>query len=332
MSQKLKIANCKSKVADWGRRVALAGFALSGLCLFAGCPADQIVTVEVRPDSSAAAETPEATSGESEAKGFGNLLGTVTFEGAPRELPPLVAKGDPKIEKEDDRKVCAAEPVPDESLLVNSDNKGLANVVIFLEKRPANIKPELAKPPSEPVLFDQKGCRFLPHVLVVRTGQSLLVVSDDSIPHNTHTYPQRNSSFNKVITPKDRQGTPCDYPKGEAGPLEVRCDYHPWMKAYHFPIDHPYAAVTDKDGKFRIEGLPAGKHSFRVWHERGPGDSHLLERKLDVTIAADQDTQKDLSFPAARFAAVPRSSPRAIAYERLLEGGSIEVTQSEKRK
>jgi hypothetical protein len=328
----LKIENCKLKIANWARRATLAGFALSGLCLFTGCPAEQVVTVVMRPDAGAASPaSAEETEGSTTAAGFGNLVGTVTFEGPPRNLPPLVAKDDPKV-KPDDRAVCAAEPIPDESLLVNHENKGLANVIVFLEKRPANIKPELAKPPSDPILFDQKGCRFLPHIVLLQAGQPLLVVSGDPIPHNTHTDPKRNTGFNQVIKPEDRKGTPIEYKKPEAGPIEVRCDYHPWMKAYHFPLDHPHAALTDKDGKFRIEGLPAGTHAFNVWHERGPGSGRLLERKLQIKIEADKDTTKDLNYASTKFASVPGPLPRAVAYERLLEGGPIELTQTEEQR
>jgi hypothetical protein len=87
--------------------------------------------------------------------------------------------------------------------------------------------------------------------------------------------------------------------------------------------------VTDKDGKFRIEGLPSGKQSFNVWHERAPGDAHLLERKLQITIEADSDSTKDLTYVGAKFAARPTPVGRVIAYERLLSGGDIIVTQTE---
>jgi hypothetical protein len=305
------------------------GFAVA--CLFAGCPEQAQVTVTIKPVAGAGAA---AAAGDSETAagpaGFGTLVGTVTFDGAAKERPPLVAKGDPTL-KPEDKDVCAAEPVPDESLLVNSDSKGLANVVIFLEKRPANIKPELAAPPKTPVYFDQKGCRFLPHVLAFQAGQPLLVISGDKVPHNTHTRPKRNPEFNQLISPEDRTGKPCDYKKPESGPISVVCDLHPWMKAYHFPVDHPYVAVTDKDGKFKIDGLPAGKHSFNVWHERGPGDSQLLERKLQITIEADKEATKDLSYGAGKFAVAPVKPGRTVAYERLLEGGAIVVTQKEVR-
>jgi hypothetical protein len=156
-----------------------------------------------------------------------------------------------------------------------------------------------------------------------------LVVSDDSIPHNTHTSPKRNDAFNKVIGANDRTGVPCDYKKAENTPVSVVCDYHPWMKAFHFPLDHPYFAVTDADGKFKIEGLPAGKHSFNVWHERASGGSQLLQRKLEITIEADKDNAAPaLSFGGTKFAAIPRPAARRVAWSDL-ERGQVIVTQTE---
>lgn len=306
-------------------RFALSFLGIASILFCAGCPEAQIVTVSIKAvEGGGAAST--GVEAETTAAGYGNLLGTVTFDGTPPALAPLVAAGDTSAK---DATVCAAAAVPDESLVVNPANKGLANVVVFLEKRPGNIKPELAKPPTTPVMFDQKGCRFLPHVLAVQVGQPLLVVSDDGIPHNTHTNPKRNDSFNKVISANERNGVPCDYKKPESAPLAVVCDYHPWMKAYHFPVDHPYVAVTDADGKFRIEGLPAGKHNFNVWHERAPGDAHLLERKLVITIEVDKDTTKDFTFGGAKFAVRPTPARRFIASERLLTGGDLTVLHAE---
>ncbi len=316
------------KIENWRRNAALSGLGLCVLCLFAGCPEQAIVTVKIKPVAGAGEPTAggESTT-ETAAAGYGNLVGTIKFEGTPRELPPLVPAGDSTL-KPEDKAVCAAVAVPNESLIVNPNGSGLANAIVFLEKRPGNIKPELAAPPTDKVLFDQKGCRFLPHVLVVQIGQPLFVVSDDSIPHNTHTRPKRNTEFNKLIAANERAGVPCVYKKPEAGPISVVCDLHTWMKAYHFPIDHPYVAVTDQDGKFEIKGLPAGKHSFNIWHESAPGDAHLLERKLQITIEPDKSTTKDLSYGAAKFAGVPRTTGPQVSFERLRQGGQIVVTQT----
>jgi len=344
MKPVLQIENRKMNIANWQRRTALTGFGLCVLCLFAGCPEQAIVSVTIKPVAGAG----EAAAGgetETTAAGYGSLVGTIKYEGTPKELPPLVAAGDSTL-KPEDKAVCAAVAVPNETLIVNPNGGGLENAIIFLEKRPGNIKPELAAPPKDPVFFDQKGCRFLPHVLVMQIGQPLLVVSDDPIPHNTHTRPKRNPEFNKLIAAtepdhlnlpaSDRGGVPCLYKKPESSPISVVCDLHTWMKAYHFPIDHPYWALTDKDGKFEIKGLPAGKHSFNIWHESAPGDAHLLERKLQITIEVDKPTTKDLSYGPAKFAAVPGSSRPmnhpstrpVVSFENMRKGGPIAVTQT----
>lgn len=294
-----------------------------------GCPEAQIVSVTIKPVAGASdvAAGGAAPAVETAPAGYGNLVGTITFEGTPRNLSPIIAAGDTTVK---DAAVCSVMAVPDESLVVNAGNKGIANAVIFLEKRPAFVKPELATPPANAVFFDQKGCRFLPHVLTVQVGQQLLVISGDAIPHNTHTYPNRNNPFSQLIGVNDRSGVPCNYKKSESTPLEVRCDFHPWMKAYHFPVDHPYFAVTDKDGKFKIEGLPPGKHSFNVWHERAPGNARLLVRKLQITIEIDKDTTKDLTYASTNFAALPTPSRRQVAFERFKSGGDITVSQAER--
>jgi hypothetical protein len=285
-----------------------------GCTLLSACePLPVSVTIKAKPGAEKVATGSAAAAGPA---GFGSLAGTVTYTGAPPARSPLVAKGDTAAK---DPQVCAVVEVPDESLDVNSANKGLRNVVILLAKAPANVKPELAQAPTEPVVFDQKGCRFFPHVLPVRAGQKMLIKSNDPIAHNTHTFPSRNDAFNSTIAANDRDGVPCLYKKGEGAPVEVKCDLHTWMKAYHVPVDHPYFAVTDENGAFKIEGLPAGKHTFRVWQERGG----FIENKLVVEIKPDAETKQDLSYGADKIAAVPQPTGRSVTLARLQQGGEV---------
>lgn len=291
---------------------------LAALTLLSGCYKPQEISVTIKAAEGAAVAEAGGAAAESSGPvaGYGNLTGTVRFDGGPAPLPNLVNMGDSSVK---DASVCAAATIPDESLVVNANNNGIANVVIYLDKKPANIKPELAEPPKEPAIFDQKGCRFLPHVLTVRVGGELLIRSDDSIAHNTHTFPSRNTGFNSLIQAGDRVGVPCNYSKPENMPVEVKCDLHPWMRAYHFPLDHPYVAVTDADGKFQIPGLPAGKHVFKVWQEKGS----LLERKLEITIKPDEETVRDLTYGSAKFAGQLLSTDRSISFARLQRGGGV---------
>ncbi|MFM8218570.1 MAG: hypothetical protein ACKOJF_06560, partial [Planctomycetaceae bacterium] len=291
--------------------------ALGGLvAVAAGCPQPHQVSVTMKGPVTAESDAGAPTEAGSAAApaGYGNLFGQITLDGTAPEVKFLHRKGDGAVK---DSTVCAAEDTPDESIVVNAANKGLANVVVYLDKAPAGIKPELATPPSEPVVFDQKGCRFLPHIVAVRVGQPIHILSDDGVPHNTHTFPDRNPGFNQGISPNERKGVPLVYVKAEQKPLKVTCDYHAWMTAYHFPIDHPYFAVTDADGKFKIQGLPAGKHVLKIWHEKAGGG--FLDRKITVDIKADADTEQNLTYAPAKFAGLEVQTP-TIALSELKSG------------
>src|SRR5690606_35171102 len=98
-----------------------------------------------------------------------------------------------------DAAVCAAQDVPDDSLIVDSDTKGIANICLYIRKAPKKIHPDLAKSEDKEVVFDQKGCRFMPHVLIVRTDQTVLVKSEDPINHNTRTAPFANKAENLIV-------------------------------------------------------------------------------------------------------------------------------------
>jgi hypothetical protein len=128
----------------------------------------------------------------------------------------------------------------------------------------------------------------------------MLIKSGDPIVHNTNIAAVRNAGFNQAIKPSDREGVAWKYPKPEGLPIPVKCDFHTWMKAYHLPLDHPFVAVTDEEGKFEIKGLPPGKHNFTVWHEV-PGYVNSLNNKLAIEIKADAVTEEKMSFTAAQF-------------------------------
>lgn len=286
----MKLMNSKLQIRLW---LALAGVTVAG-CGLANMPP---VTVVVKPAeegavaSAAATDTPAAATTEAPTAsgGAGDLVGKVIFDGTPPALVPLIAKGaDVK-----DKATCSAMEVPDETLVVDPETKGVHNVFVFLEKAPSGAP---AVPAPEKQIFDQAGCKFIPHVMLVRTKTPLLVLSDDPIGHNTHTYPSRNSSFNGAISANDRKGVAITYTQSEREPFKVTCDVHPWMSAYHLPLDHGYAAVTDAKGQFVIKGLPAGTHTFKVWHETGK----LLERGYKVTIKAGENPV-ELKYAAAKF-------------------------------
>jgi hypothetical protein len=278
--------------------ISSVGLALAALALityFGNSWADSKEPVQVAVRPSATATVAAAVLGADE-KSAGVFKGVVTFKGAPPPRKRLFEKNDAKIEKPEDRAVCAAEDYFSDEFLVNEKaGNGVANVVIYIEKTPAGYTPPPV--PEEPAIFDQKGCRFIPHILIVRCNQKMLIKSGDPVVHNTNITSLRNTGFNQTISVNNRDGVEYSYKKPEGRPVPVKCDLHNWMKAHHLPLEHPLAAVTDADGKFEIKGVPPGKHTFIVWHEM----CGYLNRKLEVDIKADKTTEETLSYSAKEF-------------------------------
>lgn len=211
---------------------------------------------------------------------FGTVTGQFILEGDVPKPEVAISQGDKTVK---DAAVCAADTLYKNDLVVDEKTKGIANIFVYIYPRDAKklpVHPDDKASEKKEVVFDQKGCRFVPHAMIVRTDQTVIVKSDDAIAHNTHTYTLKNNPVNFLIAPNDRDGIPVTVNQAESLPMPVKCDIHPWMQAYWLIIDHPWAAVTDKEGKFTIENLPAGEHEFRVWHER----AGYLDRKYKVTV------------------------------------------------
>ncbi|MEY3458462.1 MAG: hypothetical protein RL215_1619, partial [Planctomycetota bacterium] len=107
-----------------------------------------------------------------------------------------------------------------------------------------------------------------------------------------------NAPINSTVNPMDREGlVSFAYSKSEATPLSVKCDFHAWMNAWHLPLDHGFAAVSNGSGEFTIADIPVGKHSFSVWHEAANGG--FVQRKLEVEIKAGETTDVSVDYPAS---------------------------------
>jgi len=228
---------------------------------------------------------------------YGSFSGRIVLDGDVPKLKPKVLKGDTKVR---DAKCCAAQDVSNDTLVINKDNKGIQHVFVYLKSiSKSKIHPDLKKSKKSEVVFDQKGCQFKPHSMLVRTDQQVVVKSDDNIPHNTHSIPIFNKGENFIVGANDRVGI--KMPKftiKERLPIEVKCDIHGWMSARWLILDHPYAAISDKDGKFAIKNLPVGNYEFIVWHER----VGYINKTLKVAIKADANADLGpIEVPVAKF-------------------------------
>jgi len=187
---------------------------------------------------------------------WGTLKGRIVFDGkAPAPMPVDTSKD----------AACKA-TVTTENLLVSPDG-GLQNAVIMLRTKSPKVHPDYEKTANDEVVLDNKDCRFEPHVQVVRLSQTLMLKNSDPTGHNSNITPILGTPINPVLA-AGGEPVPYKFTAEEAIPVKVGCNIHPWMGAYIVARKDPYAAVTDKDGNFVIESLPAGKElEFRLWQE-----------------------------------------------------------------
>ncbi len=222
------------------------------------------------------APTPRAAVVDTEASGTGTISGTVTFAGS--------APSPVKLDITMDHEVCDREPKFREDLVVAPQTGGLKNVVVWLTDMPEQANDT---PPSDPATLDQRGCRFIPHVLIVPAGETLTILNSDGILHNIHTRGSVNRQINKAQPGVlKRVKAKFKYPEM----IFVKCDAHKWMSAWIVVAGHSYYALTDEDGSYRLDNVPPGTYSLEFWHER------LGSTTQQVVVVAETEARADAQF------------------------------------
>ena len=148
--------------------------------------------------------------------------------------------------------------------------------------------------PKDPVVMDQKGCHYSPHVFGLMVGQPFKVLNSDGILHNVHALPKVNAQFNMAMPPTVKESTK-SFGQAE-GMFMIKCDVHPWMSSYAGVFTNPFFSVTKDDGKFTISGLDAGTYELSAWHEK------LGVQKATVTVTGSETKSVNFKFsaPAAK--------------------------------
>lgn len=193
-----------------------------------------------------------------------------------KPLPPCAAKDkefltedwvvDPKTKAVRDAFVwLAPEPTADE--LKRLKSKGKDRLRDFPSFKPAQLHPDLKGVTQKTVEIDQPCCRFIPHALGVRVGQSVVVKNSANFAHNAHWLSGNNGESNPLLP----EGKDAAFPvkAWERSEVKVICDIHPWMSATIRVFDHPYFAVTNAAGEYEIQKAPVGKYRIFVWHREG---------------------------------------------------------------
>lgn len=184
----------------------------------------------------------------------GSISGRVTFTGT----PPKETTFKHNISTES----CGKQV--DLDRLVIGKNKGVQYTLLYLKNPPAGSTNGM-----KPAVIDQKNCRYTPHMSIAAKGSTLEMVNSDPLLHTSHGYlytgMERSTAFN-IAQPIAGQRTQQQLRK--AGMLEIECDAgHVWMSCWVWVTPSPFAAITNEDGDFLIENVPAGTYSLIMWHE-----------------------------------------------------------------
>lgn len=207
----------------------------------------------------------------------GVVKGQVTIDGA------APAMADLKMTGHADEPKCHAGPKKDQTWIV-SEKGGVANVAVILEAPEGKffaVDEKLVKECKEPSI-DQPFCVYEPQLVAlfpvyndkdgkaIDTGLKLLVKNTGAISHNTKFKGElkKNPGYGKDLAPGKTE--PCEF-KYQKSPIDISCDKHTWMSATLLTFDHPFFAVTDKDGNFEIKNVPTGVDlTVKVWHKAVP--------------------------------------------------------------
>jgi hypothetical protein len=213
----------------------------------------------------------------------GTISGSIAYAGPPvtpkkidTSADPVCGQKNPNMEAEDNKVA----------------NGKLANVFVYIKEGTLADSKKISAYsfdiPSEPVVLDQSGCHYVPHVMGIMANQTLKITNSDPTTHNIHPSPKNNDEFNQG---QSAGAAPIEkkFPNSEQL-IPVKCNQHPWMKSYIGVMKHPFFAVSAADGSFTIKDVPPGTYTVVAWHEGGAeGTSQTKQVKVDAKGTATAD-------------------------------------------
>lgn len=250
---------------------------VGGMFLLTVCSKGDNGSVQAAPP----AAQPAPPTADASAAG-GTITGKIKFTGtAPRN---------PAIDMSEEA-VCKAKyktAPPTEENVVAGPANALANVFVYVS---AGVPAGQSFPaPTTPVVLDQDGCRYHPHVFGVMVGQPVEIRNSDPVLHNIKAVAKKNRPFN-VSQPTAGMKTTRTFAAAEVM-VNLECNVHGWMKSYVGVRPDPFFAVSGNDGSFSITGLPPGTYTIEAWHEK------FGTQTATVTIAGTESKTANITFAA----------------------------------
>lgn len=219
----------------------------------------------------------------------GTIAGVISYDGtapAPKKIDtsadPVCGQKNPNLATDD---------------TIVTDGK-LANTFIYVKEGTVEGGKKVADytwaTPTTAAQLDQNGCHYAPHVMGVQVNQKISITNSDATQHNIHPTPKLNPEWNQT---QANGAAPIE--KSFARPevlIPVKCNQHPWMKAYIGVMRTPFFAVSGTNGAFEIKGVPPGKYTVVAWRE---GGANGTEKTMEVTVPANGAGKADFSFGGA---------------------------------
>ncbi len=232
------------------------------------------------------------TAGKTYSGDVGSIAGSIAYNGAapaPKKIDtsadPVCGQKNPNLSTED-------------TVVTNGK---MANTFVYIKDGTATDGTKIGDykwtPPSTAATLDQNGCHYRPHVLGVMTNQKINITNSDPTQHNIHPTPKNNPEWNQT-QPNGAPPIEKSFARAEIL-VPVKCNQHPWMKAYIGVLKHPFFAVSGEDGSFTIKGVPPGTYTVAAWHEGGMTGT---EKTMQVTVAANGSAKADFAFGEAATA------------------------------
>jgi hypothetical protein len=206
----------------------------------------------------------------------GTISGAVRFSGKAAPPAPLSLSGDCEW--------CRQFVPRSEELLVSAQG-GLRNVAVALEGIASG-----KEVPEEGAAISEIHCTFVPHVLTITAGAKLLLHNQDPVLNTFHavSVSSGRTLFNIAMPIK---GQKMQRRVREPGLVKMLCDVHPWELAWILSLDHPYHTVTDEKGAFVLEGVPPGRYTLALWHEK------LGRRTQPVEVTPSAKVKVAVTYP-----------------------------------
>jgi plastocyanin len=237
---------------------------------------------EAAPESSEVKETPAPAGSVAVPTSGAKITGMVKLTGDAPKMRDIDMSDEP---------VCVHKweewgMVSKSETLVLGEGQSIANIFVSIK---SGLSAQNYTPPADPVVVNQEGCAYIPHVFAAMKGQKIIFKNSDGVLHNVHALPEKNREFNLAMPGSMTDAPPRSFKKVEPM-FRIKCDKHPWMLSYAAVMSHPYFSVTGVDGKFEISGVPAGTYEVEAWHEK------LGTQVSTVTVAADSSETVDFAF------------------------------------